>query len=572
MAAQAKKAPLVPGAVWRRLRLWSGLVLFAYASTHLLNHAFGIRSLQTMSDASEWLLEPWQTLPGLVLLYGAGLVHVLLGLEGLYRRRHLRIPLTEAVQITLGLSIPLLLLYHAASIRIGISLYDLEIGYPKVVYIYWVAADPVRLWQQMLLIVVVWIHGCIGLRAWLRSKRWYVRWMPTLTALATVIPLLGMLGFVNAGLDMRELARTDRAAIPQEVFDEPGSQQALDAVKVSRIVSNLTLGYIGILAAIWLARGLRSSYVGRFAAVRITYPGGRTISVPKGFTALEASRWAGIPHASVCGGRGRCSTCRVEIIKGGDTLTPPSEDEQRLLQRIGAPETVRLACQIRPQEDIEIVPLVAPTSSNVAQDQPGRRREVEVAAMFVDLRQSTRLADDNLPYDALFIVERFVSAVSAAVRQHGGMVINVAGDGVMSVFGTNLDKKVAARNGFLAALEVGERVASLNRDLEEVLPNPLRFGIGLHVGVAVVGLTIDGRMDGMPFLGDTGNVASRLETQTKAMGCVLVASREAIDLVHPGTHPVETVPVMVAGKQQPLAVMGFKDMDEVRRLLELETA
>ncbi|HEV7411576.1 MAG TPA: hypothetical protein VGO01_24095, partial [Bradyrhizobium sp.] len=107
--------------VERPLRLVSGLILFAYATSHLVNHAFGIRSIEAMSAASLVLLNPWQTLPGLTLLYTSFFAHGLLGLYALYRRRHLRMPAGEAWQLALGLMIPLLLIPHAAGVRFGTS-------------------------------------------------------------------------------------------------------------------------------------------------------------------------------------------------------------------------------------------------------------------------------------------------------------------------------------------------------------------------------------------------------------------------------------------------------------------
>src|SRR4030088_408072 len=75
------------------------------------------------------------------------------------------------------------------------------------------------------------------------------------------------------------------------------------------------------------------------------------------FAVLGASCWPGIPHASVCGGRGRFSTCRVRVTKGAEQLAPPGPIEARTLERIGNPVGVRLAGQIRPQADIAVEPL-----------------------------------------------------------------------------------------------------------------------------------------------------------------------------------------------------------------------
>src|SRR5689334_23600904 len=110
----------------RPLRLATGLILFAFATSHFIGHAFGVRSVAAMQAASVVFLKPWQTSLGLCILYGAFFIHAALGLRALYRRRHLRIPASEAWQLALGLAIPLLVLPHAGSIRLGSWLYGLE--------------------------------------------------------------------------------------------------------------------------------------------------------------------------------------------------------------------------------------------------------------------------------------------------------------------------------------------------------------------------------------------------------------------------------------------------------------
>jgi len=177
----------------------------------------------------------------------------------------------------------------------------------------------------------------------------------------------------------------------------------------------------------WRATGIRA-----FSVVRITYPGGRIVTVPSGFSVLEASRWARIPHASVCGGRGRCSTCRVRVV--GRPLPAPDAAERQTLMRIDAPADVRLACQLRPSADLAVDLLVRPNAEtrpdavrfNAASE---GGKELQIAALFVDLRESTRLATDRLPYDALFLFDRYIQAVTVAVRQNRGHVTSIAGDG-----------------------------------------------------------------------------------------------------------------------------------------------
>ena len=84
-----------------------------------------------------------------------------------------------------------------------------------------------------------------------------------------------------------------------------------------------------------MARAIRPRLEPRLETIQITYPDGQNVVVPAGFSVLEASRFAKIPHASVCGGRGRCSTCRVRIVQGGDGIPPASVEERRVLDRVG---------------------------------------------------------------------------------------------------------------------------------------------------------------------------------------------------------------------------------------------
>ena len=557
--------------VERPLRLVSGLILFAYATSHLVNHAFGIRSIEAMSAASLVLLNPWQTLPGLTLLYTSFFAHGLLGLYALYRRRHLRMPAGEAWQLALGLMIPLLLIPHAAGVRFGTSIYGLELGYARLIYQFWFFAieDAVR---QIALLLIVWIHGCIGLRAWLSSKPWYRRGTAALASLAVLVPVLALLGFTNAGLDARDTAQRNPQAAAVHAIAAPGTPAAEKLVGVRRISDMLTLGYLGLVAGTIGLRVLRDWHVRRFRAIHVTYPDNRMVAVPPGFSVLEASRWAGIPHASVCGGRGRCSTCRVRVTKGAEQLAPPGPIEARTLERIGNPVGVRLACQIRPQADLEVEPLVrtsvdAPSGIVRFGAAIEGGTEMEIAALFVDLRESTRLATGRLPYDALFLFDRYIQVVTAAIRDNSGHVTSIAGDGVMSMFGINSNGTRAARDAFEAAAQIWVGVESLNDDLADELQVPLRIGIGLHVGMAVVGMISTGGAGSLQFLGDTGNLAAKLEAETKRWDCIMIASAQAAALVAPDRPDIETRALSIPGKEANVPAVLFRTRDHLDRLL-----
>jgi adenylate cyclase len=555
----------------RPVRLTTALILFAFATSHLVNHALGIRSIELMQAASAILLAPWQTDAGVILLYTSFLVHGSLGFYALYRRRHLRLPASEAWQLALGLAIPLLLISHAGAIRLGEFQYGRAFGYGPVLYKLWVTSPDIWLPRQLILLLIAWIHGCIGLRAWLRTKRWYHRATGVLSSLATLVPVLAILGVVNAGLNLRDAALRD-PAYAASLAPSPGSQEAQYAASAGRIADGITILYLGLVMGTFGLRAARNWHAKRIRGVRITYPGDRVVSVPSGFSVLEASRWMGLPHASVCGGRGRCSTCKVRVVQGAQWLEAPGPVERSTLRRIGAPPLVRLACQLRPSADVSVEPLVSArigSASGAARFDAAIAggRELQIAAMFVDLRESTRLATGRLPYDALFLFDRYIQAVTGAIRRNRGYATSIAGDGVMSVFGVDGTAELAARSAFQAALDVWRGLEILSADLAGELQAPLRIGIGIHVGMAVVGLISVSEAQSLQFLGDTGNVAAKLEAQSKELACTLVASVAALKMVAPGATHIETSIVAIAGKIDPVEVAVFRNKSELEQIL-----
>src|ERR1051325_2840765 len=340
----------------RRIRLTSGLILFFYLITHFLNHSFGLISLEAMEAARAWFVGFWRSIVPTLALYGALATHITLAFYALYRRRHLRMPRWEALQLTLGLTIPLLLSAHVIGTRVPHELFGVEDSYSLIVLTLW-AANPAQGLRQTIILIIAWIHGCIGIHFWLRFRPWYTRAIPFFFAFALIVPILGLLGFFEAGRQVSDLIARDADWFDRtlRLAHVPVGAQRLLLTEIQERALEI---FLFILGAVLLARGIRG-LLQRRHRVRITYPGGLQIAVPKGITVLEASRLFGIPHTSICGGRGRCSTCRVRVLEGVESLPPPKPAELRVLQRVGAPPNVRLACQIRPMADLTVSPLVA---------------------------------------------------------------------------------------------------------------------------------------------------------------------------------------------------------------------
>ena len=526
----------------RRLRLGAALVLLTYVILHFSNHALGIVSLDAMAAGRWWFLALWRSVPGTLALYGAIVVHGVLALWLLYQRRTLRMPAWEATQYALGLALPALLVVHVVSTRIAWWRLGADDPYTRIVLALWVLSPDYGV-RQTLTLVLAWIHACIGVHFWLRFRPWYAGARPWLFAIALVLPTLALLGFVAAGREVSALARTPGWS--EAVLRAAKAPTGAEAARLVAIRETFLTTYLLALLAVLLARGVRRIQEWR-RAVRITYPSGRVVAVPVGFTILDASRTADIPHASVCGGRGRCSTCRVRIARGLGQLPPASEAERRVLARVGAAPDVRLACQTRPNHDVAVDPLLAPSvaPADAFATDVRQGHEQELAVLFADLRGFTRMAEHKLPYDVVFFLNRYFEAVGTAITNAGGVTNQFTGDGVMALFGIETGPATGSRQALAAARAMVAGVEALSAELAGDLPAPMRIGIGIHTGPAVVGRMGWGESFYLTAVGDTVHVAARLEQATKDYRAELVLSEDvarhaAVDLSAFPRHDLE---------------------------------
>jgi len=541
----------------RNTRLIAGLIMFAYLISHFTNHMLGLVSLDVMEKALESVYRFWSFRPVSVLLYGAFAVHFGLALWALWQRRTLRMPAVMVVQYVLGFSVPLLALEHVTATRIAESFYGADRGYYAGVLVAQWHTHPVKGAWQAVLLVVAWTHACIGLRYRLRLEPWYDRVQPLLYAFALLVPVLALLGYAEAGREVLERLARDPKFLEEATSGRPSpavQAQLADIVDWSRAA------LLGSIAAVFLARHLRRWRQARRGLVRIAYPNGQTISVVRGTSILEASRLLRIPHASVCGGRGRCSTCRVRVRGRTDALPAASPDERAVLRRIHAPPNVRLACQLRPRGDVAAMPLLPPLihpRDGVLRSAHLLGAEKEIAILFADLRAFTRLAETKLPYDVVFLLNRYFAAMGHAIEEAGGRVDKFIGDGIMALFGIDEGAPAGCRHALEAARLMSIRLDDLNRTLEHEIDAPLRIGIGIHVGPVIVGEMGYGPATQLTAVGDAVNTASRLETLSKDFACELVVSddvaiRAGLDMSAFEPHEVE-----IRGRRQPLVVRAI---------------
>ncbi|TVZ74675.1 adenylate cyclase, partial [Rhizobium mongolense USDA 1844] len=179
-----------------RARLGSGLVMFTFVVLHLSNHALGLISVAAADDGRRLFVALWRNPLGTLIFYSAIFIHIVLVLRSIYMRRSLVMPNGEMAQIVLGLAIPLLLIDHVVGTRIVHELYRYADNYETVVRQLWILSFGNGI-RQAVALIVVWIHGCIGLHFWLRYRPWYDGLAPLLLALAILLPVLSLLGFTR---------------------------------------------------------------------------------------------------------------------------------------------------------------------------------------------------------------------------------------------------------------------------------------------------------------------------------------------------------------------------------------
>lgn len=552
----------------RQIRLGCGLVLFAYLVSHFLNHALGNISMEAMADGVHYHTLLWQFLPVAMLFYTAALVHAGLGLWALYERRQFRWKAIEPLQLVLGLSIPALIITHIAGVRLGQTLFGHEKLYPQVLFAYWIVW-PYKIWLMLAVMTVAWVHGCIGLYFWLRMKAFYKNAAPFLLAAAVLIPALAILGLYQAGRTVVDNDSKEWRA--ENLSPRQVGTQAEQAVLKS-IEDYFLIGYLGLLGFVMLARGVRAINERRAGMVSLSYGNGKTVRVPKGLSVLEASLRNNVPHASVCGGRARCSTCRIRVIGDCASLPQPSKREAFVLNRVGAgaDPAIRLACQLRPETDLSFFQIFLPqiTAATLRTSSPSRIGEERyLVSMFVDMRGSTKLAEKRLPFDTVFIVNRFLGAVSQAVMECGGQPNQFVGDGQLALFGLGTDPQTACRQALKAASTIAANIDELNQFLSHDLQEPIRFGIGIHGGEVIIGDI--GYRDHMVFtaLGDAVNVAARLQDMTKSLACEAVISEEVRVTGGLAADSLPQQEVTIRGRAEPMIVRAVADAKTLSALV-----
>ncbi len=276
---------------------------------------------------------------------------------------------------------------------------------------------------------------------------------------------------------------------------------------------------------------------------KITFYGEKSVEISKDKTVLECSLDCGIPHAHVCGGNARCTTCRIFVLDGLENCIERNEKERHVSEKRGFEQRIRLACQTMVKGDIVCKRLVkdeediALVDNETATEHACSGEEKKVAVFFSDLRGFTTSSEHNLPYDVIHILNKYFTRVCPHILNNRGIIDKYIGDGLMAIFGVEEREKLKepasdhpsnpTLDAVKAALGQLQELKGFNKHLKENYGVELKMGIGIHYGDAIVGNVGHPKKVSFTAIGDTVNTAARIESANKAAGTEFLISEAA---------------------------------------------
>ena len=149
--------------------------------------------------------------------------------------------------------------------------------------------------------------------------------------------------------------------------------------------------------------------------------------------------------------------------------------------------------------------------------------------LFCDIRGFTTLSEQINPTQVVSLLNKFFSSMEQCIVKHNGIINKYIGDAIMAIFGVPLQNENQALDAYKCCLEMRETLTNLNKELEaENLPQ-IKFGIGLHTGNVLAGnIGSNSRME-YTVIGDTVNVASRIESLCKEYNWDLLLSETTVE-------------------------------------------
>ena len=249
-----------------------------------------------------------------------------------------------------------------------------------------------------------------------------------------------------------------------------------------------------------------------------------------------------IPHICECGGNARCSTCRVMVVDGLENCLPRTSLEEKMAGRKGFYPEIRLACQTRVVGDVTVKRLVRDNNDvemAISGSIGDSGQEINGAVLFTDIWGFTSFSESNLPYDVIHALNLLFRNLGQAADNFDGYVDKYIGDNLMAIFGLSGENpEQICRNAVMAANGMLASLPQVNEYLRNYLGGEFRLGIGLAYGPMVVGELGFALKRQFTAIGDTVNIAARLESETRKKQADLLVSDALLQNLIPDTYEV----------------------------------
>lgn len=269
---------------------------------------------------------------------------------------------------------------------------------------------------------------------------------------------------------------------------------------------------------------------------------------------LENTLAAGIPHTHACGGNAQCSTCRVYIEEGMENVCERNEKESKLARQLGLLKEVRLACQTKVKGDVKMRRLVMDEidekiilSQDVKKTPRSLGIEKDASILFVDIADYTAFTEKTPPYDVVHILNRYFHIAGTIIKKHGGRIIDYYGDGFLAIFGLD-DNPDHSKNLIKAGFELKTEIDKFDHAVHEMTHSDFKIRLGAHTGKIIWGtIGIEG-MQKEAAIGDTVNLASRIEQANKILNTRFLISEALYQKLHSKCSVCESFEINAKGK------------------------
>ena len=296
-------------------------------------------------------------------------------------------------------------------------------------------------------------------------------------------------------------------------------------------------------------------------------PDHKKIEVAANESILTASLRSNISHLSACGGTGKCSTCRVEVTNGLQNCSSRSELEEKLSKKLSFPKNIRLACQTTISGPVSYRRLLLDKRdlsnsnqlANIKLESVGTIRNLSI--MFCDIRGFTPFSEALAAYDVIFILNRYISIMRDVIIKNGGEINNYIGDAILAIFGLK-DSRQQTLRAANAAMEMLQAMDEFKEYLSKAYGRDFDIRIGIHYGEVILGSVGFGEDKKFTVIGDTVNIASRIEAINKDAGTRFLISDVAYERIKNFVEVSNFVRLKLRGSSKLITLHEINSVDK----------